>query len=84
MKIGDILILKEDISLGPYHFKKSNKFEVVFIGQSTNGVRRHSLKSLHNNKIVFINKIDIENFITLLEYRGDRIKELGIDIRNEE
>lgn len=81
MKIGDILILKEDISLGPYHFKKSNKFEVVFIGQSTNGVYA---KSLHNNKIIFINKIDIENFITLLEYRGDRIKELGIDIRNEE
>lgn len=39
LKVGDILILKKNMSLGLLsNSKKGDKFEIVFIGRATNGI----------------------------------------------
>jgi len=76
LKVGDILILKKNMSLGLLsNSKKGDKFEIVFIGR-TNGIY---VKSIDMDRIVFINKdIDIEHFITMEEFRENKLNDLGI------
>jgi len=88
MKIGDILILKEDKCLCKliykFHltdsdiiqipFKKCQKFEIVI-----NETTYLQVKSLDTSDVLFITKsCELDYFVTIDEMRDDKLNDLGI------